>query len=105
MEFERLIETERRNDELLARARAEAAASREAARTAAEQRESRLEAELAAAVRASDEAFAAQRARRLAEIAGTARAAAARFDAVGDDLVRAVAATLVEQLVREGSAA
>jgi hypothetical protein len=104
MEFERLIETERQNDELLRRAREEAAAIRAAAVTAAERREASLAAELSQALEESDLAIAVRRDTRLSEIAAAAAADATRYDAVGDIEIRTTASALLDALLREGGA-
>jgi hypothetical protein len=99
MELERLIETERRNEDLLQRARAEARVLVEAARTAAEARGSTLAGELEEAARRSQAELAAERERRTLEIDDAAQREVARYDAVTEDRIRAVAQTLVDRIV------
>jgi hypothetical protein len=80
MELERLIETEQRNEDLLRRA-------------------SSLAGELEGAARRSQAELAAERERRTLEIHDAAQREVARYDAVPEDRVRAVAQTLVDRLV------
>ncbi len=100
MDYERLIETERRNDGLLERAREEAAAIREAARIAADRRRREFEAELEAAIEATRTTVATRRAAVLAEIDAEAGAAVARFGAIDDRQVEEVARALLARLAR-----
>jgi vacuolar-type H+-ATPase subunit H len=99
MELERLIETEQRNEGLLRRAREEARVLVEAARTAAEARQSTLAGELEGAARRSQAELAAERERRTLEIHEAAQREVARYDAVPEDRVRTVAQALVDRLV------
>lgn len=99
MELERLIETERRNEDLLQRARDDAKAIVEAARTAARNRAATLSGELEADARRSEAALTAERERRVAEIQKAARDRAARYDAVPDERVGAVGRALVDRLI------
>jgi hypothetical protein len=103
MEFERLIETERQNDELLHRARGEAAAIRKAAVDATERRQTSLAAEVAQMLHDSDQAIALRRTESLAGIADAARDAAARYDAVTEAQLRDAADALVGQLLGDGA--
>lgn len=99
MELERLIETERRNEDLLQRARVEAKAIVEAARKAARDRAATLSGELEADARRSETALAVERERRVAEIRRAARDRAAGYDAVSDERVGAVGRALVDRLI------
>jgi hypothetical protein len=99
VELERLIETERRNEKLLQRARDEAGAIVEAARTTAADRAAALSGELEAAARESEAALAAERERRIAEIQEAARDRVARYDNVSDERVEAVGRALVDRLL------
>jgi hypothetical protein len=94
---------ERRLEERLRAARAEAAALVTAARAAAERRETELTSELAAQERILEESFAAERHSREAELEAAARREVERFAGVSDARIAALARTLAEQLVaREG---
>ena len=104
MEFERLIEAERRNDELLRRAREEAVAIRRAARERVAEREAALTADLEAARRAHDDAIALRRAATLDEITEGARQEAARYAAVSDAEITAVTGRLLDLVIAEGRA-
>lgn len=104
MDFERLIEIERQNDDLLRQAREEAVRLRRAAREEADRRRGEADAELEAAVAAARAAMAERRGLALAGIDAGAREAAARFDAVTDAQVDEVAVTLLADLAHGGAA-
>ena len=99
MELDRLIETERLNDDRVRRAVEEAAAIVRAAREAAQQREAGLAAELHRIVTASAAAVAAERERRIAGIVASARNTVARYAAVTEVELATVAQTLVHDLI------
>jgi hypothetical protein len=99
VELERLIETERRNEDLLQRARDEADAIVHAARSAVATRAAALAGELEEAARRSEAALTAERERRIAELRQGARDRAARYDAVTDARVEAVGRVLVDRLL------
>lgn len=104
MGLDRLIETERRNDDLLRSAREEAATLvRSASEDAARLRET-LAARLDTEMRRREAEALAERDRRLAEVRQQAEDAAARYDAVADERVRAAATALIELLLGEGPA-
>jgi hypothetical protein len=103
VDFERLIETERRNDDLLRRAREEADALGRATLGEVERRRSEAETELEAAVASVRAAMAGRRESALAEIATRARDDAAGFDVVTDEQVAIVVTTLLADLARGGS--
>ncbi len=98
MDYERLIETERRNDDLLGRASEEAAAIREAARAAVDRRRREFEAELEAVIATARAEVASRRAAILAEIDAATRDGVARFEAVDDRRVEEVAVGLLAWL-------
>lgn len=104
MGLDRLIETERRNDDLLRSAREEAAELVRSATEQAARRRETLAVELDAELWRREAAARAERDRRLAHVRETAEDMVARYDAVSEDRVRAAAAALIEQLVGEGAA-
>jgi vacuolar-type H+-ATPase subunit H len=102
VELERLIETERRLDDLLQQAREQAAAMVQEARDAAAQREAAVDAELAAAAGKAEATLAAERERVAAEIVTAARDQVARYDGVDEPRVQAAARLVVERLLSDG---
>ena len=105
MELERLIETERRLDDRLRRAREEAAAIVRDARQSVGNHEAALAAELEAAARTAGATLAAERERVAAEIATEARGRVASYDGVDEPRVQAAAWALVERLLAGGGGA
>lgn len=103
MDFERLIETEQRNDDLLQRVREEAAELRRAAQLDAEHRRSAASSELAGAVAAARSRLAIRRDAALTEIRAGATATAARFDAVAEERLAAVVSALLADLLEPGA--
>jgi vacuolar-type H+-ATPase subunit H len=99
VELERLIETERRNEDLLQGARDEARTIVEAARKAAQDRAAALSGELEADARRSEAALGAERERRIVEIRETARDRASRYESVPEERVLAVGRALVDRLL------
>ena len=99
MELERLIETERRLDDRLNRAREEAAAMVREARESVAHREAALATELEAAARTAGATLAAERERVAAEIATEARSRVASYDGVDEPRVQAAGWALVERLL------
>ena len=102
MELERLIETEQRLDDLLRRAREQAATIVQEARDAMAQREAAVDAELAAAAGQAEATLAAERERVAVEIAAAARDQVARYDGVDEPRVQAAARLVVERLLGDG---
>jgi len=102
VELERLIETERRLDDLLRQARERAAAIVQEARDAVAQREATVDAELAAAAGKAEATLVAERERVAAEIAAAARDQVARYDGVDAPRVQAAARLVVERLLTDG---
>jgi phosphate uptake regulator len=102
VELERLIETERRLDNLLRQAREQAAAIVQGARDAVAQREAAVAAELAAAAGKAEATLAAERERVATEITAAARDQIARCDGVDEPRVQAAARRLVERLLTDG---
>jgi vacuolar-type H+-ATPase subunit H len=102
VELERLIETERRLDDLLRQARDQAAAIVQEARDAVARREAAVDAELAAAAGKAEATLAAERQRVAAEIAAAARDQIARYDGVDEPRMQAAARLLVERLLTDG---
>jgi len=102
VELERLIETERRLDDMLRQARAAAAAIVQQARDAVARREAAVAAELAAAAGKAEATLAAERERVAAEIAAAARDQIARYDGVDEPRVQAAARLVVERLLTTG---
>ena len=101
----RLLETERRLEERLRAARAEADALVARAQQEAERQEAALETELADGARRLDESLAAEGRRRAAEIAEAAVGEAQAYERVTAARLAAVARTLAERfLVGEGAA-
>jgi len=101
----RLLETERRLEERLRAARAEAEALVAQAQQAAEQEDAALEAQLADAARLLDESLAAEGRRRTAEIADAADRKAQAYERVPPARLSAVARALAERfLLAEGAA-
>lgn len=103
MDLDQLIETERRNDELLRAAAAEAVAIVRAAKEAAAARALTVADELERinAIDARD--LAAERERRLAAIEAAARAETARCSAVTDHAIVLTARALVASLLNDGA--
>jgi hypothetical protein len=102
VELERLIETERRLDDLLRLAREQAAAIVQEARDAVAQREAAVDAELAAAAGQAEATLAAEREQVAAEIAAAARDQVTRYDGVDEPRVQAAARLVVERLLGDG---
>jgi len=103
VDFERLIETEQQNDDLLRRTREEAARLVRATVEGATRRQDEAERDLEAAVGRARAASAERREAALATITTGAIDDAARFDAVNDDQVDTVVATLLADLAGGGS--
>lgn len=104
-ELARLLDTERRLEERLRQARAEAEALVVRAREDGAAREAALAAELAALERRLDEALEAERRQREAELAAAAERDAAAYAAVPAARLAAVARVLAERLVVGAEAA
>lgn len=102
VDLERLIETERRNDDLMRRAAAEAAGVIRAARDAAAARVTAAVDELARVNAAQAVEIAAERLRRLAEIVEAGRADAARYTSVSDPDIVLTARALVDSILIDG---
>lgn len=101
----RLLETERRLEDRVVAARAEAAALVAQAQQAAAQGDAALDAQLAEAARLLDESLAAESRRRTAEIADAADREAQAYERVTPARLAAVAQALAERfLVGEGAA-
>lgn len=98
-DLDRLLETERRLEALVAEARAEAAAAVARAREEAERREKEEEAHVAAAVRELEQTFAREVEDREAEVRRIAAAEAARYRAVSPDGVTQLAVRAVARLL------
>ncbi len=93
-----LVETERRLDEELAAARAQAEGLRADARAAASAIERQLDAEVAAAMQVVRDEVALEREQRLAAIADEARRETEGYRGIGDERVIAIARGLVSRL-------
>ena len=102
MDLERLIETERRNDDLMRRAAAEAVDVIRAAKEAAAARVAAAVDELARINAAEAVEIAAERLRRLAEIVEAGRADAARYTDVSDPDIVLTARALVDGILIDG---
>jgi vacuolar-type H+-ATPase subunit H len=101
VELERLIETERRLDDLLRQARERAAAIVQEARDAVARREAAVAAELAAAAGQAAATLTAERERVAAEIAAAARDQIARYTSVDESRMQAAARLVVERLLTD----
>lgn len=102
MDLDQLIETERRNDELLRRAVAEGATIVQAAKAAAAARAATVADELARINAADAREVAAERERRLAAIVEAGRADAARYAAITEHDIVLTARALVPGLLIDG---
>ena len=98
-EFARLLETERRLDERLRQARAEAEALVAAAQAEAARRETALAAELEGDALRLDAELAAEQRRREQEVADAARAEGEAYDGVAPARVTAIALGLAPRLI------
>lgn len=101
MELERLIETEQRNDDLVRRARVDAAAIVGTAREAAQRREAAFASELQQIISANAAAIALERDQRIAAVVAAARDAVARYAAVTDAQIAPVAQALLDDLIAD----
>jgi hypothetical protein len=99
----RLLETEARLEELLHRAREEAARLVAEAHAAAQAREAALGAELEEAARQLESAIAAERGRREQELAAAARRDVERFDQVSTQQIGELARHVVGRIVGGGA--
>lgn len=95
-----LLETEARLEELLRRAREEAASLLAEAQAAAQAREGALGAELEGAGRRLEAEIGAERARREQDIAAAARRDAERFDQVSAERVSDLARYVVDRVIK-----
>jgi hypothetical protein len=95
----RLLETERRLEEIVAGARDEAAALVTRAREDAAAREAAVATEFAGALREIEAGIAAERQRREGELAETMGAEARRFDAIGAERVDALAHYVIARVI------
>lgn len=102
MELERLIETERRLDDMLRQARDQAATIVQEGREAVARREAAVAAELAEAAARAEATHAAERERVAAEITAAARDQIARYDSVEEPRLQAAARLVVERLLGDG---
>ncbi|HEY6808653.1 MAG TPA: hypothetical protein VI160_07680 [Gemmatimonadales bacterium] len=96
----RLVETELRLEAMLAAVRTDGARRVAAVRERAQAREAALDAELAAAARELQSEIAAERARREAEISAAGRREAEWYDRVPAGRIAALAADVVQWLIR-----
>ncbi len=104
VDFERLIETERRNDDILRQAREEAAGLCRAAQLDADRHRAEAHHELADVIAAARARTAARRDAALATILAESLATSARFDQVADQRLAEVVTTLIADLLDPGSA-
>jgi vacuolar-type H+-ATPase subunit H len=101
-DLERLLETEARLEEMVRRAREEAARLVSEAQAAAQAREAALGAELEEAARRLEADIAAERARREQEIGSAARREAERFDRVPAERIGELARYVVDRVIGGG---
>jgi len=104
MELDRLIETERRNDALVAAARDQAAAIVRAAQDEVAERRATLAAAVDQLIRDSRVALDAERGRRIAELVASADAERRRFDSVTDARIADLVPDLVQLLLTDDGA-
>lgn len=97
--LERIIEIERRLEEMLAEANRESARITEAARLASQEAETRAELQIADAGRELRARTERERERLIGEIAAAAAVEASRFEAIQGDQVEGLAAYVVSRLV------
>jgi vacuolar-type H+-ATPase subunit H len=102
VQLERLIETEQRNDALVRHAAAEAEAIVRSARDAAQRREADLAQELRQLIAANAAAISSEGDRRQATIAATAHDEVARYGAVTDPQITAIARAVIDHLAGGG---
>ncbi len=95
----RLLETEQRLEEIVVRAREEAAALVTRAREEAAAREAAVATEFEAGLRELEAGIAAERQSRETELTAATRQEAHRFDAVGADRVNALARYVVARVI------
>jgi hypothetical protein len=103
--LERLLETERRLDTLIAEERLQAEATVKAAREEAARLERLLEEELAVCAQEVEQRLAAERDARLAFVEDEAGRALARFQSISEEQIGRLAEWVVEQVLADSNGA